>query len=286
MISNGYSANEKLLEAVDREIERLKVLPGECHEIIRYSSETNSPVLNLIKLASPDSQNGMTGIRLLIPYLTNTSPTKSFFLLHPRRSEEKRPALLNDYIARIIPRAASHQLYINDPEKISWFQKQIEDWCSQNANSKIQVRKIADLNDWFHSNRFAAYRWFAESKAHEGRLPLERRIDSLLNNGSLDTLTESEMAACAEALGAIGDKESIPAVERVCDNLRDYPNHSIYLIDKLFIAHQALAKLGEGRKALSALKKYYEKYGKEFEASAQEEFNKKLKEAENAQPLR
>jgi hypothetical protein len=39
----------------------------------------------------------------------------------------------------------------------------------------------------------------------------------------MDTMTRSELAACAEALGGIGDRRSVAAVRRACNYIRDYP---------------------------------------------------------------
>jgi hypothetical protein len=211
-------------------------------------------------------------------------------------SGARRPVQLNEYIAYIIVRAANHEFYLasgddivlhlgdsplKDPVIIGWFQHQIQDWCSININSSLERRKIADVNDWFSYNRFNAYRWLGTSKSTKGRLPLERRVEYLIDADSLDSMTRSELAACAEALGEIDDRRSVAAVRRACNYIRDYPEYSSFSDDDLFRAYHALATLGEKPAALTELKLYSDEHLSRMEPQAQREFSDRFKESQS-----
>lgn len=285
---------------VAREVERLKNWEGDATERMQasYYETTNSPIKALINVAKCGEPDGIGGIYQLIPYLTNTVATKSTVSSGPYNflSGERRPVQLNEYIANIIVRVAGHEFYLasgdeivlrlgdsplKDPVIIGWFQNQIKHWCSININSSLERRKIADVNDWFHYNRFNAYRWLGTSKSTKGRLPLERRVEYLIDADSLDTMKRSELAACAEALGEIGDRRSVAAVRDACHYIRDYPEYSSFSNYDLFQAYHALATLGEKPAALTELKRYSDEHLRGAEPRTQQEFSDKLKESQS-----
>jgi len=217
----------------------------------------------------------------------------------------KRTALVNEYVIFVINRIAEHNFYLPPesdrtqrygtpnparPTNISELELQIRSWWKENQTKSLLERKIEDVNDPIHDNRFAAYEWFGRTKAMEGRDPLEQRIDALLT-GQVDSLKQTEMAACAEALAQIGDSTSAPTVRKVCNHLsywlsmRYRPKEEgrsagwSNQIGTMSKAYRALASLGFKDEALSRLEDFKSRYLGEMDTSVQEEF---LKEFESA----
>jgi hypothetical protein len=122
----------------------------------------------------------------------------------------KRRAIVSEYIIFIIQRIADHIFYLPPkldsplPTDIAELQQLIGTWWQENRTKSLLERKIEDLNDPMHRNRFSAYEWLGRTKAKEGRKLLEQRIKVPLT-GQVDTLKQSEMAACSESLAQIGD---------------------------------------------------------------------------------
>ena len=94
-------------------------------------------------------------------------------------------------------------------------------------------------------------------------------------------MTRSELAACAEALGKIGDQRSVAAVRDACDYIRDYPEYSSFSNEDLFQAYHALATLGEKPAALTELKLYSDEHLSRMEPRTQREFSDKFKESQS-----
>jgi hypothetical protein len=274
---------------VDRELQRLFNQTGHLF-LDLCSGDTNSPFGQL-------QREGLFGVQAMIPYLTNTSPTK--LNVREKRGGEytNRSVAVNEVVAHVITRIADHQFYlmsgeytmltlgeiasVNDPMVLHWFQFQVEHWTAIHVNKSVLARKIADLNDACHLNRFDAYRWFKDSRSAEGRVPIERRIAFLLDEARLNTLSQSEMTACAEALAAIGDWRSVPAAQRVCDHLWKNPIHASGRIEEVSRAYRALSSLGQRERALAELKSYSDKYSETLEPRTGRELAQVLKEAED-----
>lgn len=263
------------------------------------------PGVSLHKEDSPVSQlinYGMEVIPYLIPYLSDSTPTQAY---RTHGNGRKRRALINEYIIFIISKIAEHEFYlppeldgaqihntatVGVPRDITELENQIRIWWQQNQAKSLLERKLNDLDDPIHNNRFSAYEWLGRERVYEGRIQLEERINSLLI-GPVDTLKQSEMAACAESLSQIGDSKSVQAVRKVCEHL----SYWIYMsyrpveegrsgvgsgqISTLFKAYQALARLGFKEEAISHLEEIKMKYLKEMELSFQEEFLDRLQKA-------
>ncbi|HXG66601.1 MAG TPA: hypothetical protein VNO70_15985 [Blastocatellia bacterium] len=257
-----------------------------------------SPVFELIGY-------GMDAIPLLTPYLSDTSFTQA---VRRHGSGMQRPARVNEYIIFVINRIADHKFYLPPddrdaspgsdaippalPRTIEDLQNQITVWWEKNRTTSLLDRKIDDVNDPIHDNRFAAYEWLGRTRAKEARLTLEQRIEALLT-GEVNSLKQSEMAACAESLGQIGEAESIPAVRKVCDHL-SYWLHMSYRpieegragtgseqISTLFKAFRALAALGLKEEALSHLEGFKIKYLEKMEAHTQRDFLRRFESAKD-----
>jgi hypothetical protein len=178
------------------------------------------------------------------------------------------------------------------PKGIEELQVQINAWWRNNRTRTLLDRKIDDVNDPIHENRFSAYEWLGRTKAEAGRLPLERRIDSLLT-GEVNTLKQCEMAACAESLAKVGTVQSADIVRKVCDHL-SYWVHMSYRpvgegragrgsmqLSDLFRAYHALSSLGFKDEALSRLQELELKYYGEMDPLTKQEFLRNLENARN-----
>lgn len=280
-------------DRVAQQVDRIRTISGYSDagffELPGVSSHNDgSPISELISY-------GMDAIPYLSPYLSDTSQTQAY---RTRGGGMKKRALVNEYVIFVINKIADHNFYLPTesdttqrygipnpalPANITELELQILSWWQENRTKSLLERKIEDLNDPIHDNRFSAYEWFGHTKAREGRKPLGQRINALLS-GQVNSLKQSEMAACAESLAQIGDSKSAPEVRKVCDHLSYWlceggSSIGSNQIATLFKAYKALASLGFKDEALSRLEELKSKYLAEMETSVREEF---LKEFERA----
>ena len=156
-----------------------------------------SPIVELIRC-------GMAAIPCLVPYLSDTSPTQAY---RSHGSGMKRRALVNEYVLFVINKIAEHNFYLPTgpdatqnygtvtpilPASMTELELQILSWWQVNRMKPMLERKIEDLNDPIHDNRFLAYEWLGRTKAKEGRQPLKKRIQVLLTP-QVDSLKQNEM---------------------------------------------------------------------------------------------
>lgn len=238
---------------------------------------------------------GMDAIPYLIPYLSDTSPTQAY---RTHGSGMKRRALVNEYVIFVINKIADHNFYLpaeSDTNQrygmpnpglaasTTELERQILTWWQENRTKSLVERKIQDLNDPIHDNRFSAYESLGSKKAKEGRNALEQKIEALLS-GQVDSLKQSEMAACAASLSQIGDRNSAPKVRKVCDHFsywlcEEGTGIGSNQIATLFKAYRALARLGFKDEALSRLEDLKLTCLAEIEASVKEAFIKEYQSA-------
>jgi hypothetical protein len=300
----AYGTQIDLKTRVAQQVERIKLISGNSEhgfgELPGLSTQDDgAPVPQLIKY-------GMDAIPDLVPYLTNKSFTQAY---RAHSGGWKERARVNEYIILVINRITEHNFYLPSeqsaaariagatvdpalPKDFEELQGQINAWWRNNRTRTLLDRKIDDVNDPIHENRFSSYEWLGRTKAEAGRLPLERRIDSLLA-GEVNTLKQSEMAACAESLAKIGSVQSADIVRKVCDHL-SYWVHMSYRpvgegragrgsmqLSDLFKAYHALSSLGFKDEALSLLQELELKYYGEMDQSTQQEFLRNLETARN-----
>ena len=300
----AYGTQIDLKTRVAQQVERIKLISGHSEfgsgELPEpFPPDDSAPVPQLIKY-------GMDVIPDLVPYLADKSFTKAYRF---HSSGWTQRARVNEYIILVINRITELNFYLPPeqsdaartlgvsvdpamPKDIGELQGQINAWWRKNRTRTLLDRKIDDVNDPIHENRFAAYEWLGRTKAEAGRLPLERRIDSLLT-GEVNTLKQSEMAACAESLAKIGSVQSADIVRKVCDHLSYWVymsyrpvgegragRGSMQLYD-LFKAHHALSSLGFKEEALSRLQELELKYYEQMDPSTQQEFLRNLENARN-----
>jgi hypothetical protein len=285
----GKSQNQLEVEVAEH-IEQIKMISGTpdgIFEQLPTTSDKNSSVSKLIDL-------GMEAVPFLTPYLTDDSLTQAF--VRGRRDRNfKRQIAVNEYVIYVIRKITDYEFYLplkqNDSSELKKLEQQVFSWWRANHTKTLLERKIDEVNDSVHTNRFNAYKWLGREKAKEARIVLEQRIETLLK-GEVNSLKQEEMAECAKSLAEIGDADSIQAVEKVCKHL----SYWIYMsyrpseegrsatgsnqITILFKAYHALANLGHKDDALLILKEIENKYLQEMELSTQKEFLKNLTEAE------
>ena len=300
----AYGTQIDLKTKVAQRVERIKLISGYSEnlfgELPGFSTQDdNAPVPQLIKY-------GMDAIPDLVPYLADKSFTQAY---RAHGSGWKERARVNEYIILVINRITEHNFYLPQeqseaarrvgafvdpalPKDIEELQDQINAWWRNNRTRTLLDRKIDDVNDPVHENRFSAYEWLGRTKAEAGRLPLERRIESLLT-GEVNTLKQSEMAACAESLAEIGGVQSADIVRKVCDHLTYWVRKSFRPVEEgytgigpmqlsdLFKAHHALSSLGFKDEALSRLQELELKYYGQMDQSTQQAFVRKLENARN-----
>ena len=277
-----------LAAQVGQQVERIKTISG--------SSENSFFELTATSRADDSTARlidyGMEAVPYLTPHLADTSLTQAY-RVHGNGSTKQ--VAVNEYVLYVIEKIAGRNFSpsynsaaVLEAEAL---QSRILSWWRENRSKSLLERKIDDVSDAEHSNRFSAYEWLGRTRAKEGKLPLEQRINTLLT-GEVNSLKQSEMAACAESLGQIGDGDSAVAVRKVSDHLSYWLHMSYRPVEQgragtwsgqiadLFKAYHALAVLGFKDEALSHLRELGTKYLEEMDASAQTEFRLALEKAE------
>ena len=300
----AYGTQIERKTRVAQQVERIKLISG-CSEFGYgelpglFMQDDSAPVPQLIKY-------GMDVIPDLVPYLADKSFTQGYRMHSGGWTQRAR---VNEYIILVINRITEHNFYLPQelseaarivgatvdpavPKDIEELQHQINAWWRKNRTRTLLDRKIDDVNDPIHENRFSAYEWLGRTKAEAGILPLERRIDSLLT-GEVNTLKQSEMAACAESLAKIGRSQSVDKVRKLCDHLSYWVYMSYRPVSEgraglgsmqlsdLFKGYHALSSLGFKQEALLRLRELKAKYYGEMDLSTQQEFLRNLETAEN-----
>nr|WP_230457485.1 hypothetical protein [Leptospira santarosai] len=284
-----------LEKKVAEKVKKIRELSG-MSEMFHFELPGRSfaePILKLEKMR-------MVVIPFLLPYLSDTSETLAERV---HGNGHQRAVIVNEYIGYIINRIADHSFYLPgktgeddgislgdhglvDMDRIRAFQTLVANWYQKNKDKSFEERKLDDLYDGFHTNRFAACYWLGESKREKYRLPLENKIKELFK-GDSDTLKDSEMVSCATALGKIGNPKSAKILRKVANHLSyDYSgrervrwNHTPNIYE-LFSVHEALAKLGHKKEALVRLNELKKDYLEEMDGDTQKEFLENLKKAE------
>nr|WP_080952867.1 hypothetical protein [Leptospira santarosai] len=289
-----------LEKKVAEEVKKIRELSGKSAWYL-FNDELNAePILKLKKM-------GMVIIPFLLPYLSDTSETR-VRRVHYRSIRPLGLIIVNYYIGYIINYIADHTFYLPgktdeddridlgdgglvDMDTIRAFQTLIANWYQKNKDKSLGERKLDDLDDGSRTNRFAAYLWLGESRSEKYRLPLENKIKELFKSDS-DTLKDSEMIDCVEALAKIRNPKSAKIVRKVTSHF----SYRIYMtyrsqeegnspgysdqINDLFRVYQALAKLGHKKEALVRLNELKKDYLEKMNGDTQKKFLENLKKAE------
>ncbi|WP_413462662.1 hypothetical protein [Leptospira santarosai] len=282
---------------VSEEVKKIRELSGESAWYL-FNDELNAePILKLKEM-------GMVIIPFLLPYLSDTSETRVRRVHYRYPNYYGRAVIVNEYIGYIINQIADHKFYLLgktdeddridlgdgglvDMDTIRAFQTLIANWYQKNKDKSLGERKLDDLDDGSRTNRFAAYQWLGESRSEKYRLPLENKIKELFK-GDSNTLKDSEMGDCVEALAKIGNPKSAKIVRKVANHLSyDYSGGERVLweyhtpdIYNVFSAYEALAKLGHKKEALVRLNELKKDYLEKMNGDTQKKFLENLKKAE------
>lgn len=279
--SASLSFADDLEERVDRLVSRI---PAHKASAFAQDLEPNGAVEELMSI-------GMDAVPYLIPHLPDKRLTDSW---RGQGGQPNRQMRVNEVVGFVLKHCCKHDFYIasgrdvvyhlgsaplEDETQIKLFQKQVERWYDHYHSSDEVSRLLTDVNDWFHLNRFRAYRHFEKTKDPRGRRHLQRRIEFLLAENELNTTSQSEMAACAAALGSIGDEKSIPMLRSVWKHLHDHPINASARIHKLFRVYRARLRIGDEEQAIRDLNMYKERHYATLDQTRKEEFDREYRAA-------
>jgi len=165
----AYGTQIELKSRVAQQVERIKLISG--HSEFGYGElpglfmqDDSAPVPQLIKY-------GMDVIPDLVPYLADKSFTQAYRM---HSSGWTQRARVNEYIILVINTITEHNFYLPPeqsaaarivgaivdpalPKDIVELQDQINAWWRNNRTRTLLDRKIDDVNDPIHENRFSAY---------------------------------------------------------------------------------------------------------------------------------
>jgi hypothetical protein len=241
------------------------------------SSGEDSPVSKLINY-------GMDAIPHLIPYLADTSKTKAIKM---NGKGYKKRAQLNEYILFIVNSITKHTFHLPDetieakghksvpyiPNDLGQLQTQVHLWWADNRTLSLLERKIADISDSFHGNRFSAYEYLSQSANEEARLALAKRLEKVIKSHEMSSLAFEELDLCATSLTKIDTEKSVPLIQNLCTHyLGLYEQGNGWIFPEIFRAYQLLAKVGHKEEAVAALGKFKEKYFEKLPPENQKEF--------------
>ena len=234
---------------------------------------------------------------VLAEALSDDTPTKTvdvWYATSSHRAGQKPPIhvwKVNELAALLIRDITDEKFFVGEinlrnleshRDRIPAFQQQILEWYQQNRKRTREERKIEKLNGDLQ-DRVDAAAWLGHWKSTKAIPFLIARADTLLREQRELHSSAVELAAVSAALGQIGDRRALPAVERVCNRLsspfRSWSDSRA--CDNSFSAFHALALLGHKKEALAELQRVYEKYGAKMEPAARAEYKKRLGEAEN-----
>lgn len=257
-------------------------------DILTIKAGSDSPAETLYNM-------GLDVLPVLIEALDDTTPTT---VVEPdRRLIGSKTWKVNELAARLIGRIAQHNFVIGDfpnerllswdleqhPDSVPQFKKQILDWYAQNRNRSLEDRKIADVSDSWFRNRLDAVEWLGEHKILKAKSAIVQYINKTLTSKEKNSLLDAEAAESALALGQIGDKSTLPVVQRVCrylaNGLKQYGVTGSMDLYTLFQAHKGCALLGEKSKTLQELKSLYEQSAKRIEPSTRREYQERMQKA-------
>lgn len=227
------------------------------------------PVKGLLNL-------GIEAVPFLVPHLSNMAMTQSFRV---HGSGDKEQISVNEFVGHVITRSCGHYFYIASGEKvieylgdkpiknsetIALYQEQVKRWYDHFGRWKESERRLTDINDWFHYNRFNAYAFFAKNPSPKGRQRIRVRIQTLLTEPQYDSLIASELVSCSEAIAAMGDRSDLDLVKQAWTNEFERPMNTTGREDNVKRLYRARVKLDDERQAKADLDAYNSKYSDTF----------------------
>ncbi len=227
------------------------------------------PVKGLLNL-------GIEAVPFLVPHLSNMAMTQSFRVHGSGRKEQ---ISVNEFVGHVITRSCGHYFYIAsgervienlgdkpimDPKTIALYQEQVQRWHDHFGHWKESERRLLDINDWFHYNRFKAYAFFAKNPSPKGRQRIRLRIQTLLTEPQYDSMIASELVSCSEAIASMGDASDLDVVKQAWTNEFERPMNTSGREDKVKRLYQSRVKLDDQQQAKKDIDAYNSKYSGRF----------------------
>jgi hypothetical protein len=227
------------------------------------------PVKGLLNL-------GIEAVPFLVPHLSNMTMTQSFRVHGSGRKEQ---ISLNEFVGHVITRSCGHYFYIasgesvvehlgekpiKNPETIALYKEQVKRWHDHFGHWNEAERRLVDIDDWFHYNRFNAYEFFAKNPSPKGKKRLRARIQILLTEPGYNSTTASELVSCSEAIAALGDTSDLDLVKEAWTNEFERPMSTSGREDNVKRLYRARVKLGDQRQAKADIEAYNSKHSGRF----------------------
>lgn len=227
------------------------------------------PVARLLAL-------GIEAVPFLIPHLSNMTMTQSYRVHGSGRKEQ---ISVNEFVGHVITRSCGHYFYIasgesvfehlgdkpiKNPETIALYQEQVKRWYDHFGRWKESERKLVDIEDWFHYNRFNAYAFFAKNPSPKGRQRLRARIQILLTEPQYGSTIADELVSCSEAIASMGDASDLDLVKQAWINEFERPMNTSGREENVRRLYQSRVKLGDQQQAKKDIDAYNSKYSGRF----------------------
>ncbi len=264
----AHIAKADVREEVDSLVTQLPTL-RESSPSFNMGIPESGPVGRLLVL-------GIEAVPFLIPHLSNMSMTQSFRVHGSGRKEQ---ISVNEFVGHVITRSCGHYFYIasgesvvehlgdkpiKSPQTVALYQEQVKRWHDHFGHWNESERRLVDIGDWFHYNRFNAYAFFAKNPSPKGKQRLRARIHTLLTEPGYNSTIASELVSCSEAIAAMGDTSDLDLVKEAWSNEFERPMSSSGREDNVKRLYRARVKLGDQRQAKADVEAYNSKHTGRF----------------------
>ncbi|HET6250552.1 MAG TPA: hypothetical protein VFE47_22890 [Tepidisphaeraceae bacterium] len=207
-------------------------------------------------------------IPLLVPSLADTRKTKTLELSPGDRFETRNDyCQVNQVVAWIIRSISERDFRANGrsmtleirrtPDLIPQYQSAVLAWYKANGSQTELQRKLADLEDPYFRNQLDAVEWLGRNRVVKGGPAIARYIDRTVQapDAQGSSLQITELSESVFALGKIGDRQNLPAVQKACRRLSAEcdSKYGHMDVDDLGRAYHGLAMLGEKQAAITEL---------------------------------
>jgi hypothetical protein len=236
---------------------------------------------------------GMDAVPFLVEALDDTTMTRT--VQPPKNADgEEHRYQVNEVVAYVISHICGRTFVLDDepdpnqrllsiglrqrPDLVPRFQKLILSWYKANpVRPEVDV-KLADVDDVNFRVRLDAVEWLGTNKVAQAAPAIVKYIDRTLAamDKTEDSLKEAEICECAAALGRIGDRDTLPAVRKVCRHMFQWASGWYMQPYDFFSAYHAMAQLGAKDEALKDLRSLYESKKDRMEERTRQDFQKQL----------
>lgn len=238
---------------------------------------------------------GFEAVPVLAEALEDDTPTRTILPDRNLNKEGSRPWRVCEAAEMLIRRLTCSDFALHNsgneyriwqiaehPELAAQFRELVQNWYSKNGKKTAEQRQIEQVQDSVLQNRLSAVEWLGKHKVVEARDALLKRVDTIFSEKPVNSSQDSELSACALALGQLGDTEALGHVLKICNHLAEpvrWPNQHAN-VSNLFKAYQGWALLGDKDAALTKLRELHADYSGKMDQSVRDEYNKRLGAAE------